>query len=732
MRDDDLEAAISRVAPALNIMADSIVGLPNFIVRASGREESISRALGGIDDLVVLLGTTDAALAKSGEHAGKLGVAALPEGAQAVCRRLIVAWEDREGRAAAAAFELDSSGKPGQPLGTSWTRPEFWPKPMVDTTLPPREQIFVALEAVRNVIAEPDAVDFAARLERRLSILDMAVQLFGGECSAEMVKAPQNWDIWFKDLENAVLDEVRRVAPEKQKQGIRAATPIEKGPLTGIRVFLSYARLDASRFAWPVNRALRKAGAQVWFDQEEPLEEDWLDAGLAAHIADCDAIVVCASDEYFERAGYATQELGWALVQLPRRGRLRRFTVVTLSSETILPSILDRWPRVEFGEVADEKFGQRLAAALMESENLELIAIETPPIPATPPSLPLRADLDALSVRVRHLRRFLDIRHDDALAVASSDKSSRTGDDARRKFKAISEDLDWDGRLLGFEGWPDDPMVRACRWDLACLRVLALLRWPLSGDLNQPDGIAPDLALILTRPCPIPAMPIACGWAYNDRRLFLRRQLGLLRVLRHMLVRGLYGALIAEKVNSTVIDGWISAADDRRREICDALIGMRTGEVLSWQGDPPTWDGLFRRFDGFLTSLQHVNWQPSIPAPLLMLMGVTGADIAAVAADVTWTGLFRMEPTHQRYTSRNWVRQMEIEVWSTLGSKEPSACTPDDNVDFSLGFTSGSRSQVDIVLKWRDLESAFGKVPAGWARTEAPAAFHRALTFEIC
>jgi hypothetical protein len=40
----------------------------------------------------------------------------------------------------------------------------------------------------------------------------------------------------------------------------------------------------------------------VWFDQEEPLEDGWLDIGLAATIANCQAFVLCASDEFFDRA----------------------------------------------------------------------------------------------------------------------------------------------------------------------------------------------------------------------------------------------------------------------------------------------------------------------------------------------------------------------------------------------------------------------------------------------
>ena len=28
--------------------------------------------------------------------------------------------------------------------------------------------------------------------------------------------------------------------------------------------------------------------------------------------------------------------------------------------------------------------------------------------------------------------------------------------------------LDWDGTLAGIEDWPEDPLVRACRWD-ACV-----------------------------------------------------------------------------------------------------------------------------------------------------------------------------------------------------------------------------------------------------------------------
>lgn len=711
------EAAARRVLPALNFEPRSLGGLTSFFSRAQRRVGPSVLALEGIESLLVFVGTVETAAEDFAAEAGERGLAALTEATRAACRQLIVAWEDRTRHGAAAAFVLDKAGNPGSPLGTSWLAPESWPTPMVDAEVPPRQRIDAALAGVRALIAaSPRTPDFGERLRRALDLLDMAIRTLGGEGqhiveARGVIEEATDWDNWLDDLERSIRDEERRVAGGEPEGRIGVAGPIAAGPLAGLRVFLSYARPDSATLARPVNRALQEAGAQVWFDQEEPLEKTWLDEGLAARIADCDAFLMCASDEYVERAGYATQELAWALAHLEGRGRLRRFAVAA-RPETILPSLVISWPLVVVDAAGPATLVNRLAAAL---------AIEGgagPAFPAAhtstvPPPLQSVADLDATRRRRRHVRRFLEITLEDVLAIAEG-KTDRRVAETKRRLMALGEELDWDGTLAGIASWPADPLVRSCRWDLACLRALASSRWPLSGDLSRPDGIAHDVERILTQPSPILDWPTACGWADNERRFGVRRQAGLLRVFGEMLARGLDCGLTAEGVNRPTLDAWARAVADRRREAVDALIDMRLAGALSWQGDPPSWDALYRSLARFLTSLRDIRWDPAVPQEALLMLGANAEDVAAVAADVTWTVALRTQPAQQHFVARNWTRPLKIEIWTALGMGE----APDFVADgvTSLTFGLGIRPDGDFaaILGWRGLDLAVSG--AAWAR----------------
>jgi hypothetical protein len=601
---------------------------------------------------------------------------------------------------------------------------------MTDVTMLPSERIDAAMAGVRSLIAaSPHPTDFAERLGRALDLLEVAIRSLGGE-GQHLVKArgeievPRDWNAWLADLERSVRDEARRVVGGDRERPIGVAEPTAVGPLAGLRVFLSYARPDSTTLARPVNRALRKTGAQVWFDQEEPLEKTWLDEGLAAHIANCDAFVMCASDEYVERAGYATQELAWALARSEGGGRLRRFAVAA-RPKTVLPSIVHSWPMVIIDEAGPTALAGRLAAALA-AEAGAAPALTTPQAPAPPPPLPREADLEAARYRWRHVRRFLEITPEDALAFAARRADDRRAAETKRRLMALGEGLDWDGTLAGIESWPADPLVRGCRWDLACLRALALLRWPLSGDLSRPEGIAPDLERILTRPSPILDWSTACGWADNERRLFLRRQAGLLRALEELLARGIYGGLIAEHVDGPTIDAWTQAVAARRLEVVDALIGLRLAGTLSWQGDPPTWDALYRRLERYLTSLHDVRWEPPVPNEALMMLGANAEDIAAVAADVAWVVALRVKPARQRFVARNWTRPFDIDIWTALVPGEASGAIPGEGAYLSFGLGPGPQGGFAVILGWCGLG---GAAAAGEAWASAPEALGQQLRY---
>src|SRR5262249_5665337 len=134
------------------------------------------------------------------------------------------------------------------------------------------------------------------------------------------------------------------------------------GALARLRVFVSYARPQATALAQPVERALRSLGAEVWFDQNAELDAEKLDAGLSQTIGDCDAYVMCASDEFIERGGYATQELASALANDRPQRRLRYFMAV-VEPGTVLPSAIAEWPSVIFAGDDERELARSLALA---------------------------------------------------------------------------------------------------------------------------------------------------------------------------------------------------------------------------------------------------------------------------------------------------------------------------------------------------------------------------------
>jgi hypothetical protein len=100
----------------------------------------------------------------------------------------------------------------------------------------------------------------------------------------------------------------------------------------------------------------------------------WLDIGLADRIGECDAFVTCASDEFAERAGYAMQEVAWALKQR-MAGAKTRHLVVVAEPHTVLPTIAANWPLIELHGQGSEALGRLL------DEHLLGPAHESPPIP---------------------------------------------------------------------------------------------------------------------------------------------------------------------------------------------------------------------------------------------------------------------------------------------------------------------------------------------------------------
>ena len=718
------EAAVRRVLPSLNFAPDSLPDLESFIARARWRAHPSARALNGVENVLVFLGTIETPPEAFAAEAGGRGLAALTDPTRAACRRLLVAWEDRAGQGAAMTFALETSGDVGPPIGASWIRPENWQRPMTDATIPPERRIDAAMQSVRGLIAlNPRPADFEERMRRALDVLDTALRSLGGEGQRlrdrrGSIEVSKDWKLWLDDLEHSVFDEERRVTGAKAPEIAGDAIPTATGPLSGLRVFLSYARPDAATLARPVDRALRQAGAEVWFDQEQEPDKILLDEGLAAQISDRDAFLMCASDEYVERAGYATQELAWAMEQPAAPRGARRFAAAARPG-TVLPSIVLPWPLVGVDDSDQESLADRLAAALTVEP---IVSPTAPPVRSygPPPPLALQADIDAIRRRRRHVQRFLEITTDDALALAASDAKDLRANETKERLMSLGRGLDWDGTLAGIEDWPEDPLVRACRWDLASLRVLASLRWPLSGDLKKPDFIAPDLERILTRRNPIVDLPTFCGWADNERRLFLRRQAGLLRALEEMLVRGLYGGLIAEHIRTATIDEWTGATTDRRRETHDFLIEMRVAGAISWRGESATWDHIYKSVVEVLRS-QNL-WNSPVPQEVLMALSGNTEDIAAMAGDVVWMARHDANLARQMLNVPIWSPPFRIEVWCACGAVRAPRPEPGESVQLSWGLERESRGPPALALEWR----GFGHArTTGAARGPAPAAFYR-------
>src|SRR5262249_44044219 len=189
----------------------------------------------GGEALLGFLGTVDMTAEEFGAEAGARGLAALTEVTRATCRRLLVAWEDRAGRGAAAAFALDAAGDPGPTLGVSWQPPESWSTPMVDAAMPPRQRIHTPIAAVRALITTvPRPGDFGERLQRAIDLLDTAIRTLGGEGqhladARGTIEDTTVWDEWLDDLERSVRDEVRRVTGGNQERRI-GVEPIGPGP----------------------------------------------------------------------------------------------------------------------------------------------------------------------------------------------------------------------------------------------------------------------------------------------------------------------------------------------------------------------------------------------------------------------------------------------------------------------------------------------------------------------
>jgi hypothetical protein len=217
------------------------------------------------------------------------------------------------------------------------------------------------------------------------------------------------------------------------------------------------------------------------------------------------------------------------------------------------------------------------------------------------------------------------------MRVAAGDERDARSRAIVDRVRRVGDGLGWDGHVTGLDGWPVDPVIRGYRWMLGTSRALAGVRWPLSDDLEVLDDASADIQLLVTRPLPMLEWPAAAGWGDEERRLLVRFHAGALRTLEELLERGLWGGLA--DTGSPVLDRWAVMARERRQESVDALLDLRLADALSWRGDPPLWEDLYRDWSRALTRGPVLA---GVPGPVRLPITGDLTALAALAAQVTW------------------------------------------------------------------------------------------------
>lgn len=692
-----LEETVRQVLPALNLNPSEFKLPVGFVIRSqhSGKPRSIS--LNTIEQQLVFMGARAVAIPDTvALNIGAEALAFLPS--RDFCERLIIAWTDLQDKSYAAAFAVSDRGALTL-LGVSWSPPESWHEPMIDASRSPRNALEDALsrvqEAVRN--RNTDQLDRACRL------VDVALRLVGGEGQSKSVPAAAasaaSWSKWENRYTLSIQDEWDRATGSNRGEQQRTADLAEDGPLGGLRVFISYARPDAATLAWPVRDALQALGASVWFDQEQIPTEAQLNLGLADTIASCDAYVLCASDEFFERAGYATQELVWAMQQHASSGKPASFLVVT-QSEAILPSTALAWPRIVLRNLPMEALASDLVSVLGSTVQMAPRAPLSDRRSLAKPLLPDPPDSNALWLRAQHVRYFDELDADIIARLATGD--FRNGEDkrmneVRQRLLRIGQALNWSGTLQDIDDWPADPLVRDARLRMVSGRAVASTRWPLSGMIDGGPIVDQDIEYLATRSLPVIDWPVVAGWDDFERRLALRYHAGLLRILQELLRRGLFGGILS--VPSSTIDMWEKQLSARRRECFDVILSLRSSGLLAWHREPVTWDAFFRCWSKLLA---HAPWREPVPFAVLQLLIANAIQVAASAAETGWYASRYGGFAKQAFALRSPDAPSTIEVYASAGAPSKSW---DGANDIRLGLIAGAAG-AELRLAWPTGESS--------------------------
>jgi hypothetical protein len=699
-----LEEAIRRVLPAVKLEPDSFRLDRGFLTRALRRGKPAAMTMDDPTTLLIFVGTTEETnSADAAERMAEEAIRALSLPSRDVCDRLVVAWCLVAGPAFAAAYSMSPTNEVGALLGASWIEPSAWSEPMMDASLSGDEALRNGLAALTALIRDRHvAPEFDVAFTRAVQVINLTLRRQGGEEQHVSVHpttgtSDTKWASWLDRYGRSVADEWRRVGGDTLGD-FRVMQPTADGPLAGMQVFLSYARPDATTLAWPVFEALCSLGATVWFDQGQALDPIWLDAGLAETIGACDAYVMCASDEFVERAGYATQEVAWAVQQHGAGARTKHF-VVAARPGTVLPTVVADWPLVTLAGEERDDLAQRLTERLLASPSF------TPVLPIQikersdigQPPLPAQADLVGMRRRVQHVRRHAEIDQDSVSALASGKDDDHHAASVRQRMLQLGDDLDWSGTFADFDRWPNDPFIRDIRWRLAASRALAGTRWPLSGSLDDLDSVPDDVDFLVTKNLPMLDWPTVPGWGDNERRLLLRYHAGVLRSLQLLLARGLWAGL--GSLSESKEDALAHEVIIRRRECHDALVAMRLQGLLSWKGEPPLWDALLECWAKVLRGISS-GWRPPIPQQALFLLTGNAEDVAAVAAEAAWYAAHYGGLAIQSFDAPQSLTPTRMEVYASTAAAPRPPERGTSQILLRLGVDPNADGTAALRLAW--------------------------------
>jgi len=738
MNTSDLEAAVRLVLPTLNLEPSQFRLDRGFLGRAERSSAPLGIALNNATNQLLYMGVhSNSDPCILAERLATDAFVTLSDPIRSVCKRFVVSWADGQGEVLAAAFAVSPTGAIGQLLGSSWSPPEEWPEPMVDAQESPDAAIARYLtrlqSSVRNRGVTPQPT-FNRELQRLLQLIALTLQRVGGESQDRLAIPPEEatdqvWATWLKHFAWSTEDEWNRKRGTHQRRAPILASSPSDGPLKGLRIFLSYARPDAASLAWPVDEALTSYGARVWFDQEQLPDEQQLNSGFSETIGDCDAYIMCASDEFMERAGYATQELAWALQRGTANVRTKHFVVVA-EPGTILPSAIASWPVVEFNGQDTEGLARDLASRLLQPQDLAKVLVAPQPRTESKATfVPIQLqDISSLRRRAEHVDRFDAIPQKILQQIATTDKAEDDQEvmEVRHQLMRIGDGLEWSGTLQDIDRWPDDPMVRDLRLRLASARAVAGTRWPLSGDLDSELGIADDVEYLVTRPVPVCGWPTAPGWDDSERRFALRHHAGLLRLLQVLLRRGLTGGIL--RLPSSKWDEYADALSNRRRECIEMVLDLRIAGRLSWQEEPPMWDKLFRVWRKFL--LYEASWRDPVPFWIMQLLGANATVVAAAGAETGWCASRHPKTSSLSATLHGGIgNPITIDVYA-----QPSAVSSSEEAfqnAIQLGLVATPKDGAELRLSWNG-PGLFGESPVGHSSSPAPIQLRRALNLPSC